>query len=129
MSMLTKFGLAVLITGLGAAYLPASQSKAHEPLSGSTCAISTVASSGSISLAGVAKGTPGTSGQYRMTVAGGSAGGSTSTSQGGAFQIGSDGEAQTGIVSVPRNGIYNIRLQVELDGETYKCSKRVGANI
>jgi curli production assembly/transport CsgH protein len=129
MSTFTKLGLAALITGLGAAYYPVSETAAHEPNSANTCAISTASSAGSISLIGIAKGKPGETGQYRLAVNGGSSGGTTSTSQGGAFDIGSNGEAQTGHVRLTNGGIYNVRLQIEIGGETYKCSKRVGDHI
>ena len=128
-SNLKAMSLAALIVGFGTVYYATDASQAHENTSEGTCSIDTTAGRGTLMLTGVAKGNPGETGQYHLTIKGGGAGGSTSTSQGGAFEIGPDGIAETGRVTLGSDGVYDARLQYRIDGETFDCEARIGDRI
>ena len=120
-------GLAALIAAFGVTYYATDATQAHE--TGNACIITSQTARGSIALTGIANGTHGQQGEYRFTVKGGSAAGSTSTSQRGAFEIGNNGKAETGRVVLGKDGVYDARLKFELDGETHECSVLIGDRI
>ncbi|MCV0424096.1 MAG: hypothetical protein K5905_01355 [Roseibium sp.] len=128
-SNLKAMSLAALIAGFGAVHYATDTSQAHENTSENACAINTETGRGSLTLTGIAKGEPGQAGQYRLTIKGGGASGTTSTSQGGAFEIGRDGKAEIGRVTLGNDGIYDARLQYRIDGASFECETRIGDHI
>lgn len=129
MSDLKAIGLAVLIAGFGATYYATDATQAHETGDGNVCVITSETSRGTLTLTGIINGKTGQTGDYRFTVKGGGAGGTTSTSQGGAFEIDGSGKAETGRIVLGSDGVYDARLQFKLDGETHECSTRIGDRI
>jgi len=126
MTTIAKLGLLAAVVSVGAACQPVTASNAFETRAQGACAIETVSSSGGVTLTGLARGTSGETGQYRLTIKGGDGRNTTSTSQGGAFAIGADGAAKTGTVRLPKSGVYDVDLQLSLGGERHVCSERIG---
>ncbi|MCK7615826.1 curli-like amyloid fiber formation chaperone CsgH [Roseibium sediminicola] len=124
-----KLGLLAVVAAVGAACQAESSTIAKETGYQTGCTIETRSSAGALMLTGIAKGTEGETGQYRLTLRGGDGRNSTNTSQGGAFQIGPGGEAQTGTVRLFNTGVYDADLEISLAGKTHSCSKRIGNSI
>jgi len=124
-----KLGLLAVVAAAGAACQAESSTFARETGFQTACTIETRSSAGALTLTGVARGYEGQTGQYRLTLKGGDGRNSTSTSQGGAFQIGPGGEAHTGTVRLFNTGVYDADLEISLAGKTHSCSKRIGNSI
>ncbi|WP_298818571.1 curli-like amyloid fiber formation chaperone CsgH [uncultured Roseibium sp.] len=128
-SNLKALSLAVLIAGIGGVHYATDASQAYENANRTACGIDTETGGNSVMLTGIATGLPGETGQYRLTIRGGGSGGTTSTSQGGAFEIGPDGRAETGRVMLGNDGVYDARFQYQIGSETFDCETRIGDRI
>lgn len=124
-----KIGFLAVVAATAAACQAVSGSNAQETDYQSACTIETLSTSGATVLTGIARGVQGETGLYRLTLKGGDGRNSTSTSQGGAFAIGSSGEAKTGTIRLASSGVYDADLQISYAGKTHSCSKRIGNNI
>lgn len=129
MPSFAKIGLLTTLLAAGAAYQATSDTNAHETQHDIACLIEASTSAGTTTLTGIVRGAPGESGQYRLSISGGDGRSSTRTSQGGAFSIAPNGEAQTGVVRLSSGGVYEADMQISKGGETHTCSTRIGDRI
>ena len=129
MRSLKKTGLAVVAAILGITGIAVSAPVAGTADNTDHCAINAETAHGAISFTGLANGNAGDTGMYRMTVTGGSNGGSTSISQGGAFVLDDTGKADIGQARLNAGGIYDVQLELSLEGQTYRCAETFGDRI
>ncbi|MBO6900843.1 MAG: hypothetical protein JJ864_05800 [Rhizobiaceae bacterium] len=94
------------------------------------CEIRTTQNGSMISLDGVFVADVAVSGSYKLQITSAGGGGNTNIRQGGAFSAQAGEEVTLGRVMVGGYGAsYDASLEVEADGETLKCSERIGGSI
>lgn len=117
---------------LGLALLPAAAlagmsgtaAPAHGPV---RCAIRAVPQGGLLALTAVVEADRSVSGRYTLEVEGAGRGGGTQLSQGGPFTAGAGRAATLGTVTLSGQGaLYDVSLDVTVNGRTVSCQERVG---
>lgn len=129
MRTFSKLGLLAAVVTASVACQPVSGTNAQATSFQTACSIESKPLSGARELIGIARGVEGETGHYRFTIKGGDGQNSTSTSQGGAFTVAANGEARTGTVRLPGNGVYDANLEVSIGGRTQSCSRQLGTRI
>ena len=129
--MFNPFGLparvaipAVLALGVGACGAVAAPSSSA-PL---RCEIETHLTNGMTVLEGVVYANNPATGSYEFRVAGGGWSGNSDIEQGGAFEVGTQGKATLGRVTIG-SGTFEASLDVTVDGVTASCNRHLGGPI
>jgi hypothetical protein len=124
------FALASTIAlGLGVAAVAAGtgQAVSNGPLS---CSIEATGAGGAISLASIVQTEVALSGSYRFRVASAAHSGSTKFQQSGGFSAKPGSPVTLGRIMLGDAGaIYDATLEIDADGTTVTCTKRVGGKI
>lgn len=114
---------AALTTGCSAI---ASDTDAADPV---RCEIVADDQRGMVRLSGVMHADNDLTGTYRFSVKSVGRGGSTNISQGSTFFAGPDGPTTLGMVMLSSGAVYDVKLDVKADGQSYQCAERIGGLI
>ncbi|WP_062116158.1 curli-like amyloid fiber formation chaperone CsgH [Aureimonas sp. AU40] len=91
------------------------------------CEIRAVPQGGLLSLTALVEADKSVSGRYTLEVEGAGRGGGTQLSQGGPFTAGAGRAATLGSVTLTGKGaLYDVSLDVTVNGRTVSCNERVG---
>ncbi|WP_404405503.1 curli-like amyloid fiber formation chaperone CsgH [Pelagibacterium halotolerans] len=129
-----SFGMQALAAGAALTALVAlggagyANSSASNAAGSAHCDIAATQSGSMIALEGLLHAEKDFQGTYRFTVQSVGGANSSTISQGGGFVVEAEDTAVLGRVNLGGSGaVYDARLVIEIEGEVFECSSRIGA--